>query len=106
MLIYIFNCFFANVISYFPGNTDMLANSCDHSRANYFFLDSINRCQFVGVQCKNYKDFREGRCAPDNSYVALMGYHATKLSVPTEKTNFYLQTTEQTPFCGESDELV
>lgn len=85
--------------------TELIANSCDHSRANQYFLDSINRCRFVGVQCSSYSDFDEGRCKQENSIIAEMGFHAAKIPKTDEAMRFYLQTAGQSPFCEQSNEI-
>ncbi|GFY76010.1 pancreatic lipase-related protein 3 [Trichonephila inaurata madagascariensis] len=58
---------------------DYIANPCDHSRANYLFVDSINRCTFLAVQCESYDSFTSGKCEEKGPLRSIMGLRAQKI---------------------------
>ncbi|GIY41556.1 pancreatic lipase-related protein 3 [Caerostris darwini] len=74
-----------------------VANSCDHGRANEFFVDSINRCTFIAVQCDDYRSFENGEC--DKNSRSVMGLGTRKLPDLRGSSLFFLNTDDESPFC-------
>ncbi|CAL1279326.1 unnamed protein product, partial [Larinioides sclopetarius] len=54
-------------------------NSCAHSRANHYFVDSINRCTFVAVECESFSRFERGECDSNGTTASVMGFRAQKM---------------------------
>ncbi|GFU33338.1 pancreatic triacylglycerol lipase [Nephila pilipes] len=98
-------CFYQNDFNMTYGFVDQVedyvANSCDHSRANYLFLDSINRCTFIAVQCESYENFESGECDKSGSLKSVMGLRARKIPDLKGSRRFYLNTDDESPYCME-----
>ncbi|KAG8175503.1 hypothetical protein JTE90_009137 [Oedothorax gibbosus] len=94
-----------NVIGTIINDTIRYTNpSCDHSRANELFLESIDdsRCRFLAVHCANYADFESGLCQPQaGEGVSEMGFHNKRIQGLKQPAKFYLKTNGQSPFCNE-----
>nr|XP_042898983.1 pancreatic triacylglycerol lipase [Parasteatoda tepidariorum] len=106
-------CFYASESENIVGatvnfTTKWLSNSCDHGRANEYFLESINNsnCKFLAVQCSSYKDFEKGLCSPNNSTINEMGFHAVQLPNLDLPAKFYLRTNASSPYCIEDSILL
>ncbi|GFY70556.1 hepatic triacylglycerol lipase, partial [Trichonephila inaurata madagascariensis] len=80
---------------------DYIANPCDHSRANYLFVDSINRCTFLAVQCESYDSFTSGKCEEKGPLRSIMGLRAQKIPELSGSRRFYLNTDDESPYCME-----
>ncbi|GBN87348.1 Inactive pancreatic lipase-related protein 1, partial [Araneus ventricosus] len=54
-------CFYQHNMTYeMTDDVDNYAtNSCAHSRANHYFVDSINKCTFIAVECESYERFEK-----------------------------------------------
>ena len=74
------------------------AASCNHGRAYIYFTESIDpQCKFSAIKCRNYRDFKEGRCFHSRD-TSEMGYHAK----PSDKKGSYFSyTRHSSPFCCE-----
>ncbi|GFX84407.1 hypothetical protein TNCV_4135171 [Trichonephila clavipes] len=80
---------------------DYIANSCDHSRSNYLFVDSINRCTFLAVRCESYDSFVSGKCEENGPLWSIMGLRAQKIPELSGSRRFYLNTDDESPYCME-----
>ncbi|XP_063235084.1 pancreatic lipase-related protein 2-like [Bacillus rossius redtenbacheri] len=76
-----------------PGCGMDIVGTCSHSRAHWFFAESVNSpVGFWGVRCASWDDYRRGRCH-DNER-ALMGSRPDHRS----QGSFYLTTGASEPF--------
>lgn len=96
----IINCYYVQFVSV---TTKWLSNGCDHNRVADYFLESIDntKCRFLAVQCQSYDDFEKGNCLPENSTIAEMGFHSTKIEGIPLQSKFFLRTNGTAPFCIE-----
>ena len=90
-------CYFS-----FSGVIDYIA--CNHIRAAYLFMDSINsgECPYLAFHCtREWEDYNEGLCFEDTP-TAQMGWLADQYA-PDEgvKELVYQQNTlDSAPYCG------
>ncbi|XP_074641011.1 pancreatic triacylglycerol lipase-like isoform X2 [Tubulanus polymorphus] len=81
--------------------------ACDHLRAYYYFIESINskHCQFKAFPCNNYEDFKVGRCMSCGGLgCAYMGFYAdtAKPLVNQTEIKYFLDTADTRPYCRKS----
>ncbi|XP_054764763.2 pancreatic triacylglycerol lipase-like [Lytechinus pictus] len=80
--------------------------ACNHLRSYELFTESINtQCPFTAMRCDGYtyEEYLAGKCFDQSQTIAL-GYHADRNAISSAEENaiFYMRTTDETPFCGES----
>ncbi|KAG8192467.1 hypothetical protein JTE90_017996 [Oedothorax gibbosus] len=80
----------------------LVANSCDHSRANFYFLESIKNCTFFATQCESYAAFENGECS--GGAVVEMGLHTRKIPKVEGGAKFFLKTHGERPFCTKEED--
>ncbi|XP_060807219.1 pancreatic lipase-related protein 2 [Amyelois transitella] len=84
-------------VDYYPnGGSEQpnckLSSSCSHSRAWLMYSESVlNEQAFPAVGCGGWKEFTEGKCGGDVSY---MGF----ASDPKVRGKYYLQTSGDSPY--------
>ncbi|KFM61335.1 Pancreatic lipase-related protein 1, partial [Stegodyphus mimosarum] len=89
--------------------------TCDHFRSTDYYIDSIrssresksrdeSACQSIGVTCRNWETFAQGRCAdcshPDDCLP--MGYHSdifVQRNPHLSKKEYFVKTADESPFC-------
>ncbi|XP_055941634.1 pancreatic triacylglycerol lipase-like [Argiope bruennichi] len=96
-------CFYHHNMTYEMTDAvdNYVTNSCAHSRANFYFVDSINRCTFMAVECESYASFEKGECDRNGTNVSVMGLGAQKIPDLEGSRKFYLKTDDESPFCEE-----
>lgn len=72
--------------------------SCSHARSYQYFAESINsKIGFIGVQCSNYIDYLQNKCA--NNPRGIMGGAKPQAGL---KGSYYLKTNDKAPFARGS----
>uniref|UniRef100_A0A8C5C976 Phospholipase A1 member A n=1 Tax=Gadus morhua TaxID=8049 RepID=A0A8C5C976_GADMO len=94
---------FDSVLVYFPVYGYVI---CDHMRALYVYISVLNgSCPLTGIPCSDYEEFLQGRCLSCNGPCPTIGLlknsGITAAPLPTEQ-KFFLLTTSEPPYCGES----
>ena len=67
--------------------------ACSHGRAIYFFISSINDCNFTSYKCDSYDDFLMGLCSSNKK-----NYMGLRANLDSNST-YYLETSGSYPFC-------
>eukprot|EP00095_Tigriopus_kingsejongensis_P010818 maker-scaffold2896_size11495-snap-gene-0.3 protein:Tk10818 transcript:maker-scaffold2896_size11495-snap-gene-0.3-mRNA-1 annotation:"hypothetical protein DAPPUDRAFT_303061" len=71
---------------------DLIKGGCSHSRANKYFVESINaNKKFNAVKCDSWDEFLSGGCSGTSNE---MGYHSNQGS----EGKFYLDVNREPPF--------
>ncbi|XP_026669191.1 pancreatic triacylglycerol lipase-like [Ceratina calcarata] len=86
---------------YFPnggtkqnGCINVDGGACSHSRSYFYYAESIDsKVGFAGRNCDNYDNYLNGKCK--TNLLSLMGGLLPKFNI---KGNFYLKTTNKSPF--------
>ncbi|KAK4875939.1 hypothetical protein RN001_012361 [Aquatica leii] len=101
-----------NDVTHLPKFTKLDRNSikegailpaCSHKRSFKYYIEAIHTedCQFIGFQCKNYKEFLKGKCidcfVERNLTCAKIG--ATKNEFIKPGVSYFLKTADSAPFC-------
>ncbi|CAH3035435.1 unnamed protein product, partial [Porites evermanni] len=78
-------------------------NACDHSRAQKYFLASVEgSCSWKAYPCADYDTFLKGSCTSCNGECPSLGFDA---DLTKKGGSFYLETTSNDPFCGTISRL-
>ncbi|XP_023214743.1 pancreatic lipase-related protein 2-like isoform X1 [Centruroides sculpturatus] len=78
---------------------------CDHNQALTFFINSINKCNYVGIKCPDWIYFLSEKCldcGPSSANCALMGFNLDhrQINFAARRNVFFLKTSMYSPFCG------
>ncbi|RWS05657.1 pancreatic lipase-related protein 2-like protein [Dinothrombium tinctorium] len=96
-----------------------LNHICNHQRSLQLFLvnpKTLDECQFVGYECKDYNDFLAGKCGDcgqDNSKCAVFGFlgnsdpvygrfsalQENRAKSTNARRKLYFKTDESVPYC-------
>lgn len=93
----------------FTATISFLKSFCYHLMAPQYYKVSITpcACQFVGVKCKDYKEFKSGvcrTCGKNDSSCAVMGFDFENYNGPCSGSHQYFLTTTLTcPYCDNSN---
>ncbi|CAH1984090.1 unnamed protein product [Acanthoscelides obtectus] len=74
---------------------------CSHKRSFKYFIESLmhGSCSFIGIKCNNYEDFSNGKCTSCEENDSCRTFGAKSYPHSIQKTVFYLDTADDTPFC-------
>lgn len=83
---------------------------CSHVMSSQYYKVSINpgNCQFVAVKCKNYEEFKSGRCRSCGRHgqnCMIMGYDFDKYYVKNSSQfpqKYFIDTSMHCPYCDNS----
>ncbi|GIY72446.1 pancreatic triacylglycerol lipase [Caerostris extrusa] len=88
--------------------------TCDHFRSVEYYIDSIQSsvqprfgepsCQFVGVACRDWETYAQGRCADcsHDGSCATMGYLSdqnAERGSDVSRHDYYTKTADEEPYC-------